>query len=76
MNKIKTEKIPTGYQMVSFDVKFLFTNLPLDHTIDFILQRIFDNQEIQTTMTKKELKELLIPCTKNVHFTFVGKTFV
>ena len=38
MNKIKTEKIPTGYQMVSFDVKFLFTNLPLDHTNDFILQ--------------------------------------
>ena len=76
MNKIKTEKIPTGYQMVSFDVKFLFINLPLDHTIDFILQRIFDNQEIQTTMTKKELKELLVPCTKNVHFTFGGKTFV
>ena len=47
-NKIKTEKIPTGYQMVSFDVKSLFTNVPLDRTIDIILQRIFDTQEIQT----------------------------
>ena len=76
MYKIKTEKIPTGYQMVSFDVKSLFTNLLLDRTINIILQLIFDNQEIQTTMTKKELEELLILCTKNVHLTFSGKTFV
>ena len=27
-------------------------------------------------MTKKELKELLILCTKNIHFTFGAKTFV
>ena len=27
-------------------------------------------------MTKKELKELLILSTKNVHFTFGSKTFV
>ena len=61
--------------MFSFDVKSLFPNVPLDCTFDIILQRIFDNQEIQTTMTKKERKELLILCTKNVHFTFGGKTF-
>ena len=76
MNKIKTFKIPTGYQMVSFDVKLLFANIPLDRTVDIILQRILDNQEIQTTMTKKEPKELLILFTKNVHFTFSGKAFV
>ena len=57
MNKIKTEKIPTCYQMISFDVKSPFTNVPLDRTIDIILKRIFDNQEIQTTLTKKELKD-------------------
>ena len=62
--------------MVSFDVKPFFTNVPLDCTFDIILQRIFDNQEIQTAVTKKELKELLMLCTKNVHFTFGGKTFV
>ena len=41
-----------------------------------IIYLIFDNQEIQTTMTQKELKQLLILCTKNVCFTFSGKTFV
>ena len=53
MNKIKTEKIPTGYHMVSFDIKSLFTTVPLDRTIDTKLQRTFDNQEIQTTMSEK-----------------------
>ena len=76
MNKFKTEKIPTGYQVVSIDVESLFTNVPLYRTNDIILQRIFDNQEIQTKKTKKELKELLILCTKNVHFTVGGKTFI
>ena len=60
--------------MVSFDVKLLFTSMPLDRTIDITLQVIFDSQEIQKTMTKKELKEMLIVCTKNVHVTFGGKT--
>ena len=49
--------------MVSFDVKSLFTNVPLERTIDIILKRI---------LTKKEMKELLLLCTKNVHFTFNG----
>ena len=62
--------------MVSFGVRSLFTNIPLDRTIDIILKRVFDKQEIQPTMTKKELKELLILCKINVHFTFGGKTFV
>ena len=60
--------------MVSFDVKLLFTSMPLDRTIDITLQVIFDSQEIQTAMTKKELKEMLIVCTKNVHVTFGSKT--
>ena len=50
MNKIKTEKIPTVYQMISFDVKLVFTIVPLDRIVDIILRRTFDNQEIQTTL--------------------------
>ena len=35
---IKHEKIPTGYQMISFHVTLLFTSIPLDKTIETILQ--------------------------------------
>ena len=38
MIKIKNEKIPENYEMVSFDVKSLFTLVPLEHTIDIIIK--------------------------------------
>ena len=62
--------------MVSFDVKSLFTNVPLDRTIDIILKRIYDHKELETPITRCEMKEMLTLCTKNVHFTYSRKIFV
>ena len=38
MSKIKNEKVSNGYQVVSFDVKSLFTNVLLDRTIELVLK--------------------------------------
>ena len=65
----KHKKVPEAFQMLSLDVKSLFTNVPLEATIDVILRIIYTNQELTTSLTKKEIKELLLLCTKNVHFT-------
>ena len=62
--------------MLSFYVKSLFTNVPLNRTIDIILKRIYKKNEIVTSITKNEMKEMLILCTKNVHFTFESRTYV
>ena len=62
--------------MVSFDVASLFTNVPLEETIEIILKRIYVNKEITADIPKQEMKELLINCTKNVHFTFKNKTYI
>ena len=35
-----------NYKLVSFDVSSLFTNVPLDYTIDVILGRIYTEREI------------------------------
>ena len=51
-------------------MKSLFTNVPLDYTISIILRRIYDDNELYTIVSKKEVKELLLLCTKNVDFTF------
>ena len=67
---IEKVEVPNGYQIVSFDVKSLFINIPLDWTIHIVLRRIYDKNELQTSVTRSEMKELLILCTKNVHFTF------
>ena len=40
INKVKDIRIPDGYTMVSFDVVNLFTNVPLDRTIEIILKKI------------------------------------
>ena len=76
MSFIKHQKVPDGRKVVSFDVVSLFTNVPLDTTIEIILKRIYDNNEINTSITKKEMKELILLCTKGVHFTFDSKTYV
>ena len=62
--------------MVSFDMKSLFTNVPLDRTIDIILTRVYDRKDLKTLITRCEIKEMLTLCTKNVHFTYNRKIFV
>ena len=39
VRRLREEAIPAGYKMISFDVKSLFTNVPLDKTIDVILKK-------------------------------------
>ena len=72
----KKEPMPAGYELVSFDVKSLFTNVPLHRAMDITLRRIYDHKELDTSTTKSEMKEMLTLCTKNVHFTYNRKIFV
>ena len=74
--RLKKIRIPREYKMVSFDVVSLFTNVPLDETIDIIIKRIYDKKEINTDLPKKEMRELLYLCTKNAHFTLKNKTYL
>ena len=62
--------------MVSFDVKSLLTNLPLETTIDIILRRIYTKHELTTSLTKEEIKKLLLMSTKNVHFICNGQIYI
>ena len=75
INNIKSEKVPTGHSFISFDVKSLFTNVPLDYTINIILRRIYDDNELYINIRKKEMKELLLLCTKNAHFAFNNEIY-
>ena len=75
MSFIEHRKVPDGHRMVSFDVVSLFTSFPLDTTMEIILKGIYDNTEINTSFIKKKMKEIILLCTKGVHFTFDGKTY-
>ena len=63
-------------KLVSFDASSLFTSISLDFTIGVLLRRIYREQEIVTNITLNELKELLLLCTKNVHFSFNGQLYL
>lgn len=54
-----------GYRFIYFDVKSLFTNIPLDKTVQIVLKKIYDENIITTTLKKRTLKKLLLDaCTK------------
>ena len=42
INYIKKQKNPSNYKMISFDVISLFTNVPIDATINIILKHIYE----------------------------------
>ena len=58
---------------MSFDVILLFTNVPLDKTIDIILRKIHMDKRVDTTILKRGINELLYVCTKNPQFSFEVK---
>ena len=62
--------------MISFDVESLFTNVPLDKTIDVIFKKVYNESKIQTNIPKIVLKELLYLCTKQLHLTFNNNIYI
>ena len=63
------------YIMASFDVTSLFTNVPLDETIDIILQMLFEVNETVNGLNKNQFRNLLELATKDIMFYFNGKLY-
>jgi len=65
--------------LVSFDVSSLFTNVPVDETIEMLAEKGFKdnwfNKEYDLNITKTDLIELLEVATKNQLFQFEGNLF-
>ena len=72
---IRDLKVDKEYDMVSFDVSNLFTNVPLEFTIDLVLKKVYNKKMVKTKLKRNELRELLMMCTKELHFVFNGKTY-
>ena len=62
--------------MTSFDVKSLFTNVPLIETIDIILDKLFPTADsIVQGFNKSNFKKLLELSVIDTHFIFNGKIY-
>ena len=60
--------------LVSYDVTSLFTNIPLQETIDIAINLIF-NHNPNLNITRKELKKLFFFATSKTHFIFNSKFY-
>ena len=55
--------------MRSFNIKSLFTTVPLDETIDICAQALFDIKSLEISLTKKKFTKLLRLATSSVEFS-------
>ena len=78
-NEIYKLKINKGEILVSYDVSSLFTNVPLDETIEILVNRAFTNNWFNTThnldLTRMDLVDLLSVATKGQLFQFDGALY-
>ena len=67
-------KQPTGI-LASLDVESLYTNVPIDETIEIILNKAYSNETISPPkLPRPTLKQLLEICTKEAPFKHIDGT--
>ena len=62
------------YFLCSYDVVSLFTNIPLEETIDLAVNLIFESNN-KLRIEKEELRELFLIATAENHFLFNGNVY-
>ena len=60
--------------LVSYDITSLFTNIPLQETIDITINLLF-NHNANLNITRKELKKLFLFATSQTHFVLNSKFY-
>ena len=73
VSQIKNASLSSKFH-VSFDVASLFTNIPLQETIDIAINLIFYHNP-NLNITKKELKKVFLFAISQIHFLFNGKFY-
>ena len=62
-----------AYYMTSFDIESLFTNIPLEETINICVDKLFENNTKVNNLTKESFRSLLELATLDSFFIFDGK---
>ena len=65
-----------NYIMSSFDIESLFTNVPLDETIDIIGNSLFENSDKFNNFDKAQFTKLLNFAVKDSPFYFNNKLYI
>ena len=74
---MKTTKLMPDECIISYDVKALFTSVPIEPAIKIIKQHLENEKELhqRTSMSVQHIIMLLEFCLKNTHFVFQGRFY-
>jgi hypothetical protein len=73
VDEIKQIRLDRKY-LVSFDVKNLFTNIPLKETIDLAVDMVLDHHK-DIKMSKVQMRKLFVFATSHTHFLYDGQYY-
>ena len=76
LNDTKSKKFGQNCYLVSFDVVSLFTNVPVDETIDICIDLLYDSDRVPPKMKREDFRELLTLAVKDNCFVFQGRLYV
>ena len=71
-NMILKERIDESEIMVSFDVKSLFTNVPIDKTLEVIGNKLINDQSLEerSVLSPEQITKLVEVCLKTTYFVY------
>ena len=61
--------------MAILDVESLFTNIPLEETIETCCESLYKNQELLCNISKNQFEKLLRAALSNNYFLFDGSIY-
>ena len=75
--QMKTIKLMPDECIISYDVKALFTSVPIEPSIKIIKQHLENDKELhqRTSMSVQHITMLLEFCLRNTHFVFQGRFY-
>ena len=77
LQDLKSNQLASDEVMMSFDVKALFTSVPIEPALKIIEKLLKEDHSVQsrTTMSIQHIMDLLGLCLRSTYFTFRGKFY-
>ncbi|BES99565.1 ankyrin 2,3 unc44 [Nesidiocoris tenuis] len=74
VDKVREVHIPPDYSMVSFDIKSMFTNIPVNRALT-IIEENWSTIETGTNLPRNVYMDILKFCVENAYFQFDGSFY-
>ena len=77
IQQLKEVKLQQDETIISYDIKALFTSVPIQSVLDIIKNKLENDQQLQqrTSMTVSHITSLLEYCLRSTYFVFQGEYY-